>query len=60
MFELFVEEPEVMPPEWFAQADVSDRSERARVVCDYIAGMTDGYAIEEHKRLFNLDLGREG
>ena len=28
---------------------------RARVVCDYIAGMTDTYAIEEHRRLFNLE-----
>jgi dGTPase len=24
---------------------------RARVVCDYIAGMTDTYAIDEHRRL---------
>jgi dGTPase len=29
---------------------------RARVVCDYIAGMTDRYAIEEHRRLFQLDV----
>ena len=28
---------------------------RARVVCDYIAGMTDTYAIDEHRRLFNLE-----
>jgi dGTPase len=26
------------------------------VVCDYIAGMTDRFAIEEHKKLFNLDV----
>ena len=32
------------------------RPARARVVCDYIAGMTDRYAIEEHGKLFNLDL----
>jgi dGTPase len=24
-----------------------------RTICDYIAGMTDRYAIEEHQRLFN-------
>jgi dGTPase len=28
--------------------------ERARIVCDYIAGMTDRYAIREHERLFDL------
>jgi dGTPase len=27
-----------------------------RTICDYIAGMTDRYAIEEHKRLYDLDL----
>jgi len=31
----------------------------ARAVCDYIAGMTDRYAIEEHKRLFRLEVGHE-
>jgi dGTPase len=30
-------------------------SGHARRVCDYIAGMTDSYAIEQHRRLFDLD-----
>jgi dGTPase len=40
-----------------------DRRARARVMCDYIAGMTDGFAIRTYKRLFDpgfgslLDLG---
>ena len=33
-----------------------DEAGRARVVCDYIAGMTDRFAIEEHRRLFHLDV----
>jgi len=33
-----------------------DEAGRARLVCDYIAGMTDRFAIEEHKKLFNLDV----
>ena len=37
-----------------AGRDEADR--RARVVCDYIAGMTDRFAIEEHRKLFSLDL----
>jgi dGTPase len=56
MFGLFLEEPEVLPPEWFGRLRGLDESARARVICDYIAGMTDRYAIEEHRRLFNLDV----
>ncbi len=56
MFGLYVAEPDLLPPEWQVRAAVDDPARRARAVCDYIAGMTDRYAIEEHKRLFNLDL----
>lgn len=56
MFDLFNAEPQVLPPEWAGRALDGDAARRARVVCDYIAGMTDHYAIEEHRRLFNLDL----
>ena len=56
MFQLFMAEPETMPPEWSVKAVGMDEARRARAVCDYIAGMTDRYAIEEHKKLFSLDL----
>ena len=60
LFALFLAEPEVLPDEWRERADAKYASDgetgRARVVCDYIAGMTDRYAIEEHRKLFNLDL----
>ncbi len=56
LFELFMAEPEVMPPEWGAPALTEDRTRRARAVCDYIAGMTDRYALEVHQKLFSLDL----
>ena len=56
LFHLFMEEPEVMPPEWSAPALPEDPVKRARAVCDYIAGMTDRYAIEVHGKLFSLDL----
>ncbi len=55
MFSLFMAEPEVMPSEWFARSQNRDEAGRARVVCDYIAGMTDRYAIEEHRKLFQLE-----
>jgi dGTPase len=55
MFQLFMAEPEVMPTEWYQRSLGRDEAGRARVVCDYIAGMTDRFAIEEHRRLFNLE-----
>ena len=55
MFELFMREPDVMPNEWGLRALGLDDQSRARLVCDYIAGMTDRFAIEEHKKLFQLD-----
>jgi dGTPase len=56
MFQLFMAEPDVLPAEWFARAQGRDEAGRARVVCDYIAGMTDRFAIEEHRKLFHLDV----
>ena len=55
MFRLFMAEPEVLPTEWYERVHDLDDAGRARGVCDYIAGMTDRFAIEEHRRLFNLD-----
>jgi dGTPase len=53
LFEVFMAEPETLPPAWQPADDDSTRT--ARRVCDYIAGMTDDYAIDEHKRLFGAD-----
>jgi dGTPase len=57
LFVLFLEEPDTLPPPWRDRVRPfeGEPRARARVVCDYIAGMTDTYAIEEHRRLFNLD-----
>ncbi|ADM09488.1 deoxyguanosinetriphosphate triphosphohydrolase, putative [Parvularcula bermudensis HTCC2503] len=52
LFHLFFEEPNVLPPAWFALQEGKPAAKRARVVCDYIAGMTDSFALEEHRRLF--------
>jgi len=56
MFQLFLAEPDVLPSEWCARVEGRDEAGRARVVCDYIAGMTDRFAIEEHRKLFHLDV----
>ncbi len=55
LFGLYMEEPDVMPQSWQARALDRDQAGKARVVCDYIAGMTDRFAIEEHRRLFRLE-----
>ncbi len=56
MFALFLAEPEVLPGEWAELVAGADKADGARLVCDYIAGMTDRFAIEEHRRMFNLDI----
>ena len=54
LFELLLAEPELLPPAWQQGGDGPKGQRTARRVCDYIAGMTDDYAIEEEKRLFNI------
>ena len=56
MFQLFLAEPDVLPqPNGAPRRWPPTRTGRARIVCDYIAGMTDRFAIEEHRKLFQLD-----
>ena len=43
-------DPSLMPPEW-ARLAAQGQDSRARVVADYIAGMTDRYALNEYRRL---------
>ena len=50
LFGAYMADPSSMPPEWAAKAD---GRARARAVADYIAGMTDRFAIAEHARLFD-------
>ena len=55
LFEILHKEPELLPPEWQAGCDGSKGFKTARRVCDFIAGMTDRFAIMEHRRLFDLN-----
>jgi dGTPase len=58
LFTAFVDNYELLPDSWqrrvIEAGGVDVKAVRARVVCDYIAGMTDRYAIREHERLFDL------
>jgi dGTPase len=51
LFQAFVSDPRLLPPQDQARA----RQDPARAVADYIAGMTDRYAIREHRRLFGIE-----
>lgn len=53
LFAAFMEEPTLLSPDY--QAADGDPMRQARRVADYIAGMTDRYAIREHRRLFVID-----
>lgn len=54
LFELFIDGPNLLPGEIYAQCEGPNTAKTARVICDYIAAMTDRHAIEEHKKLFSV------
>jgi dGTPase len=49
LFSVYAETPEILPNEIQRKGLESDRH---RAICDYLAGMTDRFALQEHKRLF--------
>jgi len=51
LFQAFMAEPAQLPPHIAARCDAGES--RARVVADYIAGMTDRFALDEHRKLFD-------
>ena len=51
LFELYLENLELLPDDFAHNAANEDDFGRARIVADYVAGMTDRYAIAEHERL---------
>jgi dGTPase len=51
LFQAFLSDQHLLPPQYQTGAD----SDRPRMVADYIAGMTDRYAMREHRRLFAVD-----
>jgi len=56
LFPLFMARPELLPAEWRADIEAArDEVTLARIVADYVAGMTDRFAIQEHARLVGGD-----
>jgi len=54
LFPLFLRQPDLLPAEWHQDIGAArDETALARIVADYVAGMTDRFAIQEHRRLFD-------
>ena len=53
LFEAFLSDGRLLPPQYQTR---SERDGRPRVIADYIAGMTDRYAMKEHQRLFSVSI----
>jgi len=51
LFVTFMDDAQQMPAEFAKAAEGGDEAHRARIVADYIAGMTDRYAFAEHERI---------
>ena len=56
LFLMFFEQPDILPEDWGARAKFSSETERAQLVSDYIAGMTDQYALMEYRKLTDNDV----
>jgi dGTPase len=57
LFRFFMEEPNCLPTAWYEalRANEKDETFKARLIADYIAGMTDRFAVQEHSRLFESE-----
>ena len=49
LFKVYLDKPEQLPPTTYGRLKKEDKY---RVICDYIAGMTDRYALDEYKKFF--------
>jgi dGTPase len=53
LFARYMAEPDAMAEAWHAASRGLEQRRRARLIADFVAGMTDRYAIDEHRRLFD-------
>lgn len=54
LFAKFHADPTMLPDDWRARAGDGGTQRAATIVCDYVAGMTDRYAMDEHRRLTDI------
>ncbi|MGE4351308.1 MAG: deoxyguanosinetriphosphate triphosphohydrolase [Bdellovibrionales bacterium] len=58
MFDFLMDHPNCMPNDWYdrVKGREAEDSFKARIIADYVAGMTDRFALLEHRRIFSTDL----
>src|SRR6266550_305723 len=55
LFGAFMADPQLLPRDWMDQCRAGGDPITARVICDYIAGMTDSFALQEYRRIFHME-----
>ena len=58
LVDTFLSAPDCLPDGWRERAGAPHAQATAETVRDYVAGMTDRYALDEHDRLFRLNRDR--
>ncbi|WP_334149542.1 deoxyguanosinetriphosphate triphosphohydrolase [Hyphomicrobium sp.] len=53
LFARYLSDPSALPDTWRAAQEGLSERRRARVIADFVAGMTDRYALDQHRRLFD-------
>ena len=57
LFPIFMDDPTLLPRRWHKDVQAAqDETTRARLVADYIAGMTDRFALQQHAKLTGTDI----
>jgi dGTPase len=55
LFGAYMNDAKLLPEDWRDDGLTGDHTHYARQVCDFLSGMTDRFALDQHKRLFDLD-----
>ncbi|CEI85432.1 deoxyguanosinetriphosphate triphosphohydrolase [Ehrlichia minasensis] len=53
LFQVFYDDPQILPFDWSIKASDANLIDRSIVICDFISGMTDRFAIQEHRKIFD-------
>jgi dGTPase len=56
LFGTFLADPSLLPKDWMESCGAPSDKVTARAVCDYIAGMTDRFALQEHGRILHIEI----
>ena len=56
LFGAFMDDLSLLPKDWIVPRGLPPNKVTARAVCDYIAGMTDRFALQEHRRIFHMEI----